>query len=305
MARIGIDLGGTKIEGVCLDGAGAVTGRRRRPTPRDDYDGTVEAVCDLVGQLAGGRPVPAVGIGTPGVWVPARGVMKNCNSVWLNGRALHADLQHRLGTTVHLANDADCFALAEALAGAGRGSSLLFGVILGTGVGGGIVVDGQLLRGASGLAGEWGHTPLPYFRADPVLPEALRPLEGRLRDRTCYCGRSNCIETFLSGPGLARTHQELTGTVAPAEAIARQSDDASRRSMELYCCMLARSLAQIVNILDPACIVLGGGVSNAPGLVERTGELLWRSVFSYECAARLVKAELGDSAGVIGAAWLQ
>lgn len=303
--RIGIDLGGTKIEGVSLGDDGEVLRRERLPTPRNDYDATVEAVCHLVKRLSDGDRLLTVGVGTPGVWMPDRQVMKNCNSTWLNGRALKPDIEERLGVRIGFANDADCFALAEALRGAAAGWSPVFGVILGTGVGGGIVVDGKLLRGASGLAGEWGHVPLPYFRMDPVMPASLGELESRLRDRACYCGRPNCIETFLSGPGLTALHGELHGRELSADAIGRQFDEASRETMQLYCFMLARSLAQIVNVIDPAVIVLGGGVSNAGIVAQRTGELLRRYVFSYECAARVVTAQLGDSAGVIGAAWLR
>jgi fructokinase len=302
--RVGIDLGGTKIEGVLLGEGGGILRRERIPTPRNDYDGTVEAVCQLVRRLSGGDGLPTVGVGTPGVWMPDRQVMKNCNSSWLNGRALKTDIEYRLGAGIGFANDADCFVLAEALQGAAVGHSPVFGVILGTGVGGGVVIDGKLLRGASGLAGEWGHVPLPYFRADPVMPAALRERERKMRDRACYCGRPNCIETFLSGPGLAGMHAELHGLDASSETVGRQLDEAARDTMQLYCHMLARSLAQIVNVIDPAVIVLGGGVSNAGGIVQRTCELLERYVFSYECAARVVPARLGDSAGVIGAAWL-
>ncbi len=263
VARIGIDLGGTKIEGVALNRRGAVLQRVRLPTPRDDYDSIVSTVCGLVRKLADGAKHPSIGVGTPGVWIPDRKVMKNCNSTWLNGRSLKTDIEAQLEVQIGIANDADCFALAESQQGAARGASLVFGVILGAGVGGGIVVSGELLRGASGLAGEWGHTPLPYFRSDPTMPTWLAEKEQSLRDRACYCGRPNCVETFLSGPGLARTHLELHGVSQSTEQIAANAGKAPEETMQLYCSMLARSLAQIVNVIDPEVIVLGGGVSNA------------------------------------------
>lgn len=310
MARVGIDLGGTKIEGVLLDEEVAVINRQRIATPRDDYPGTIAAVCGLVRllqQAGAGEDSPplTIGIGTPGVWVPSRRVMKNCNSVWLNGKPLWTDLEMALGQSIQLANDADCFALAEARAGAAVGSASVFGAILGTGVGGGFVFADRLLQGPSGLAGEWGHNPLPWLRCDRSMSPELQSLEARLCDRPCYCGRHNCIETFLSGPGLALTHNALHGQTMAPEDIGRGCDESARQTLRLYCVMLARSLAMIVNIVDPECIVLGGGVSNIPGIVERTAELIRRYVFSYECETRVCRARLGDSAGVIGAAWLK
>ena len=290
--RIGIDVGGTKIEAVLLDGAGAVALRERIATPRD-YRATVAAIARLVARIdasCGGSP--PVGIGTPGAWVAATHTMKNCNSTWLNGEPLLDDLNEALDGRVRIANDANCFALSEALAGAGRGAEVVFGVILGTGVGGGIVVNGRLLAGANAIAGEWGHTPLPYFRADPATLE----VERRLPDRPCYCGRVNCVETFLSGPGLATTHGVLTGAPAAAENIPE-----SAPSVDLYVAMLARALAQIVNVLDPDIIVLGGGVSNIARLTKDVPRLLPRYGFSYEGRTALVRAAHGDASGVLGA----
>ena len=293
--RIGIDLGGTKIEAVLLDGGGSVVSRERVATPRD-YEGTVALLRDLVARIdavCGARP--PVGIGTPGAWVESTRTMKNCNSTWLNGKPLLDDLNEALCDRVRIANDANCFALSEALVGAGRGAHVVFGVILGTGVGGGIVVDGQLLAGANAVAGEWGHTPLPYLRSDP----ATMRLEAGLADRPCYCGRANCVETFLSGPGLAKTHHELTGSDAKAEEIENDAE-----SIDLYMTMLARSLAQIVNVIDPDVVVLGGGLSNIEGLADGVATRMGRYGFSHEGRTRVVKAEYGDASGVQGAGWL-
>ena len=287
--RIGIDLGGTKIEAVMLGTDGAVTWRKRVTTPRE-YQGTVAAVAALVTEIdrLTGASIP-IGIGTPGAWVASTRTMKNCNSTWLNGRPLLDDLNALLADRVRIANDADCFALSEALSGAGAGASVVFGVILGTGVGGGIVVDGRLLNGPNAVTGEWGHTPLPYLRADT-------PLEESLADRPCYCGRTNCIETFLSGPGLAETHRALTG-----ERLAAVDVPTDSPTVDLYSTMLARALAQIVNVLDPDVIVLGGGVSNLAGLASGVSAKLPRYGFSYEGRTRIVVAEHGDASGVLGA----
>ena len=290
--RIGIDLGGTKIEAVLLDAAGAVQFRERVATPKGDYAATVAAVAALVGRIdaafGGGAPV---GIGTPGAWVPERRQMKNCNSTWLNGRPLLDDLNAALDGRARIANDANCFALAEA---EGMDAEVVFGVILGTGVGGGIVVGGQLLGGANAIAGEWGHTPLPYFGVDA----AADAREASLADRPCYCGRTNCVETFLSGPGLARTHTAFTGE-APDGPVPTDSP-----ALDLYTTMLARSLAQIVNVLDPDVIVLGGGVSNVDVLYRDLPRKLPQYAFAHEGRTRIVRARLGDSAGVFGAARL-
>ena len=292
-ARIGIDLGGTKIEAVLLDGGGAVRFRERVATPKGDYAATVAAVAALVARIdaefGGASPV---GVGTPGAWVPERRQMKNCNSTWLNGRPLLDDLNAALDGRVRMANDANCFALAEAEGWAD--AEVLFGVILGTGVGGGIVVGGRLLRGANAIAGEWGHTPLPYLRVDA----AADGREGLLADRPCYCGRTNCVETFLAGPGLARTHEALTG-----ERLSGPVPPDSP-ALDLYTTMLARSLAQIVNVLDPDIIVLGGGVSNLDLLYRDVPRKLPRYAFTHEGRTRIVRARFGDSAGVLGAARL-
>lgn len=331
--RIGIDLGGTKIEGLIMTPEGEVLQVERVSTPRDDYPETLSAVENLVVRLekfatelaenetdpvSEVTSAPRIGIGTPGTWQPDKGVMKNCNSVWLNGQPLLQDLVRRLGDRVRIANDADCFALSEALSGAGFGAASVFGVILGTGVGGGFVVAGRLLSGPNGLAGEWGHTPLPAphgIRRDEDVAlirrehvnEELVELESRLGSRQCYCGRLNCVETFLSGPGLARTFYELWNRrLTPQEIFAGGGGDDAQSfvTVELYCHMLARSLAQIINIIDPAVIVLGGGLSNVGLLYSKVTELLPRFVFSDECVTRLLAPKWGDSSGVRGAAWL-
>ena len=262
-----------------------------------------------------------IGIGTPGSWQPHSRTMKNCNSVWLNGRPLLDDLVARLGPRVRMANDANCFALSEARDGVAAGASSVFGVILGTGVGGGLVVDGTLLPGASGGAGEWGHIPLPYFRhpafaGHPAesgghLDDAVFQLESRLSHRSCYCGRLDCIETFLSGPGLAATHRELWQESRSPEEIAQTRREFERRTLALYVNMLARSLAQVVNLFDPQTIVLGGGLSNIDVLYGRIRMELPRYLFVSQAegaqnpiAPVLAPARWGDDSGVRGAAQL-
>jgi fructokinase len=299
VARIGVDLGGTKVEAILMGDNGIVEARERIATPRFDYEATVNAVATLVESLeCTAGTVCVVGAGTPGAVEPSTGLMKNCNSTWLNGRPLPSDLVRRLGDRVRIANDADCFALSESVDGAARGAATSFGVILGTGVGGGIVAHGHLLQGPNGIAGEWGHTPLPYLRSD------ADELERRLDDRRCYCGRLNCVETFLSGPGLAATYVALWGEARTTHEIAAAVDSNSKRTLELYCRQLARSLAQIVNVLDPDVVVLGGGVSEIDAIYRRVPEL-WRDyVFSDAVNTRLLPAAHGAASGVRGAAWL-
>jgi fructokinase len=274
--RIGIDLGGTKIEGIALDDAGRVLVRQRVSTPRGDYAGTVAAIAALVrGIEASTADRGTVGVGIPGALSRLTGRVKNANSTWLNGRPLHGDLEAALGREVRLANDANCFALSEAVDGAGRGAPVVFGVILGTGVGGGIVVDGRLLDGANAIAGEWGHNPLPLPAGDDL------PL------RECWCGRAGCIETYLCGPALQR-EREIDGEAALTRYEAR----------------LARALAGVINLLDPDVIVLGGGVSNVERLYDKVPRLWGAHVFSDHVATRLARHVHGDSSGVRGAAWL-
>jgi predicted NBD/HSP70 family sugar kinase len=294
--RIGIDVGGTKIEAIALDANGTPLLRRRVPTPQGNYDGTVRAVATLVAAIeaeAGMRGT--VGIGTPGAPSAQTGLMKNCNSTWLNGRPLAHDLAQALERPVRLANDANCFALSEAVDGAARGAGAVFGVILGTGVGGGIVVHGRTLAGANAIAGEWGHNPLPW------------PHDDERPGPPCYCGRAGCIETWLSGPGLAADHERATGVREDAGQIAARAaagDGHCRATLERYAERLARALAHVVNILDPDVIVLGGGVSNIASLYTSVPALWSRYVFSDTIATRLVRNAHGDASGVRGAAWL-
>ena len=292
--RIGVDLGGTKIEAVALAGDGTIAWRERVATPQGDYRATVEALCGLVrkAEAAAGR-AGSVGIGTPGAVSRASGRIKNSNSTMLNGQPLREDIEAALGRPVRIANDANCFALSEAVDGAGRGAEVVFGVIVGTGVGGGIVARGQILDGPNGIAGEWGHN---------------RLVEGAdSRPRPCYCGRSDCVETYLSGPALARDHEVLTGSALTGAQIAQGAlagDAGCRASLERYARRLAAGLSQVINVLDPDVIVLGGGVSNIDVLYEMVPSLWGRGVFSDRVDTRLARNVHGDSSGVRGAAWL-
>ncbi len=294
--RLGIDLGGTKIELIALDAAGRQLLRQRIPTPRGDYTGTLEAIAGLVRSAeAALGATGSVGIGTPGAVSPATGRMKNCNSTWLNGQPLKQDLERRLARPVRLANDANCFALSEAVDGAAAGAQVVFGVILGTGCGAGIVVRGHVLTGPNAIVGEWGHNSLPW------------PHDDERPGPACYCGRNGCIETWLSGPGLARDLAATTGTVLPAHEIARRAeagDAACIAALERYEDRLARGLAHVINILDPDVIVLGGGMSNVARLYENVPRLWAPYVFSDRVDTRLVPPAHGDSSGVRGAAWL-
>ena len=282
--RIGIDLGGTKIEALALDGAGREVFRKRIPTPRGDYAATIAAVSSLVKEIGEG----SVGVGIPGAASQVTGLVKNANSTWLIGKPLKEDLENALRRPVRLENDANCFALSEAVDGAGKGASVVFGVILGTGVGGGIVVDGKVLVGANAIAGEWGHNPLPA------------PTAADLPHPACYCGRTGCIETYLSGPGLSRDHESRTGRRLSAEEIVSLGD----QSLERYEERLARALASVINVLDPDVIVLGGGMSNVARLYTEVPRRWGRHVFSDRVATRLARPVHGDSSGVRGAAWL-
>ncbi|MEZ4655296.1 MAG: ROK family protein [Candidatus Eisenbacteria bacterium] len=299
--RIGVDLGGTKIEAVALASDGAVLARERVATPRGSYDGTIEEIVRLVRRLesggASGRAT--VGIGTPGAISPATGRIKNANSTWLNDRPLREDLERALERPVKLANDANCFALSEAIDGAAAGARVVFGVILGTGVGGGVVIDGAPWIGPNAIAGEWGHNPLP----------APDPAEAP--GSACYCGRTGCIETFLSGPGLERDFANLTGErLAAAEIVRRATEDgsgvasAAHEALARYEDRLARALGTVINLLDPDVIVLGGGMSNTARLYETIPRLWSRYVFSDRVVTVLRSPRHGDSGGVRGAAWL-
>jgi fructokinase len=295
MVRIGIDLGGTKIEGVVLGDGGHELVRRRVPTPRD-YAASLEAIAGLVADLEHAvGATGTVGIGLPGCIVPATGLVKNANSTWLIGRPLGLDLKARLARPVRLMNDANCFALSEAVDGAGAGARVVFGVILGTGVGGGIVIDGACHAGANLLAGEWGHNPLPWMTPDeyPGAP--------------CYCGRRGCVETFLSGPAFERAYAHVAGAQSSARDIVRaaaRGDAVAASVLGRYHDRLARGLAAVVNVLDPDVIVLGGGMSNIDGLPEAVTAALPRHVFSDTVTTRVVRHAHGDASGVRGAAWL-
>ncbi|MFA7505338.1 MAG: ROK family protein [Burkholderiaceae bacterium] len=318
-ARFGIDLGGTKIALAALDHEGRVLLRRRVPTPRGDYHATVEAIARLVAAAESELGVAAsIGVGTPGAPSRVDGLMKNCNSVVLNGRPLAADLEARLGRPLRIANDADCFALSEANDGAARGARVVFGVILGTGVGGGIVVDGRLLHGPNSIAGEWGHNGLPWPRPD------------ELPGPPCYCGRSGCLETWLSGPALARglmgSDTGLMGsdTISPAPARATapavpaadaadavavvrraQAGDAdAAAALDAWFDRLARGLAMVINILDPDAIVLGGGLSGIDATYAEVPRRWRRHVFSDRVDTALLRPAHGDDSGVLGAARL-
>lgn len=294
--RIGIDLGGTKIEGIVLDDSGVEIARARIGTPRGDYAATLTAIAELIAQI---DPTPdaatPVGIGIPGTISPATGLIKNANSTCLNGQPFDRDLADHLGRQVRMANDANCFAISEATDGAARGAETVFGVIIGTGVGGGLVNQGRILVGGNAIAGEWGHTPLPWMTADEYP------------GNDCFCGRRGCIETFVSGPAFERRHAAQTGHFLSAADIAAASDagdaDATASLARLED-RLARSLAMIINIIDPDVIVLGGGLSNIDRLYARLPGLIDDHTFSDSIATPIRKARHGDSSGVRGAAWL-
>jgi fructokinase len=294
--QIGIDLGGTKTEAIALDRTGLVVPRRRVTTPRD-YEGTLDTIASLVAELeteAGARG--SVGVGIPGVVSRTTGLVKNANSTWLNGRPLGSDLEARLERPVRLANDANCFALSEAVDGAGQGLETVFGVILGTGVGGGIAIRRRIHEGPNQIAGEWGHNPLPWM-TDQERREAS----------PCYCGLHGCIETFLSGPGFERDYQRASGTRRASQDIAQavgEGDVIARETLQRYQNRLARALASVINLLDPDAVVLGGGMSNLPRLPEAVSGVLPGFVFSDTVVTRVLPNVHGDSSGVRGAAWL-
>jgi fructokinase len=294
--RLGVDLGGTKIEGIVLDAGGVEQCRQRIATPQGDYAATLDAVVALVSGLESEVGAEcSVGIGMPGSVSRATGRVKNSNSVCLNGQPLHRELETRLGRPLRFANDADCFALSEATDGAGRDAAVVFGVIVGTGTGGGIVINRQLLTGPNGIAGEWGHNPLPW------------PQPEELPGPDCYCGRQGCIEAWLSGPALARDHQQVFGGSLDARTIiqsAELGDANARLTMQRYANRMARALASVINVVDPDVIVLGGGLSNCKRLYSTVMSQWDAYVFSDRVDTRLLRAEHGDASGVRGAAWL-
>jgi len=294
--RIGVDLGGTKTEIAALDAHGGELLRRRVATPAGDYRATIATVTELVRSAE--RELGAagtVGIGTPGSISRATGLLRGSNSLCLNGQPIRRDLEAALAREVRIANDANCFALSESVDGAGQGAAVVFGVILGTGVGGGLVVRGRVLEGRNAIAGEWGHNPLPW------------PLDAERPGPACFCGKHGCIETFVSGPGLERDHRIITGDNASALEIAKRAaagDSIAGASLRRYQERLARALAHVVNLLDPDVIVLGGGLSNVAALYTGVPQLWGRWVFSDRVDTRLVPHRHGDSSGVRGAAWL-
>jgi len=295
MPRIGIDLGGTKIEGIVLERDGRIAWRERVATPTGDYRATIEAVAALVQRLERQCGTPcSIGVGTPGALSPQTGRLRNANSTCLNGQALDRDLAARLGRPVRIANDANCFALSEARDGAAHGAGSVFGVIVGTGTGGGIVIDGRLLDGPNAVAGEWGHNPLPW------------PSDAERPGPACYCGKRGCIETFLSGPGMALDYAASGPALAAAEIVRRAAagEPAANACLQRYEDRMARSLATVINVLDPQVIVLGGGLSRLGRLYENVPRLWGRYVFSDVVRTRLLPPRHGDSSGVRGAAWL-
>jgi fructokinase len=294
--RIGIDLGGTKIEIIAFGDNGEVLFRDRVATPQEDYSGTLQVIAELVVRLERelGRQ-GTVGIGMPGAISPATGLVKNSNSVCLNGQRFDRDLEQLLRRPLRIANDANCFALSEATDGAAAGAEVVFGVILGTGTGGGVAVRGAILAGANAIAGEWGHNSLPW------------PHPEELPGPPCYCGKSGCIETYLSGPGLARDFRAAGGRSISALEIGAQAesgDEYADAVLARYEDRLARGLASVINILDPDVIVVGGGLSNIKRLYTEVPRLWSQYVFSDTIATQLVQARFGDSSGVRGAAWL-
>ncbi len=294
--RIGIDLGGTKIEGAAVDVSGLMRVRRRVATPVQNYRATIDAIIALIGCIEQEIGATAsLGIGVPGAVSPKTGLIKNANSTWLNGRPLQRDIETALGRPTRLANDANCFALSEATDGAGAGIDAVFGVILGTGVGGGIAIRGQILVGANAIAGEWGHNPLPW------------PTPDEIPGPPCYCGRSGCIERFLSGPGFAADHYCHCGESLSAPQIARTAESGDpdcQATLARYMDRLARGLASVINLIDPGVIVLGGGLSGISTLYEQVPRLWTRYIFSDRAVTRLLPPVHGDSSGVRGAAWL-
>ncbi len=296
MIRIGIDLGGTKTEAIAMAADGSELARRRVESPRYDYRATINTITDLVlGLEAQLGEEASVGVGIPGAISPATGLVKNANSTWLNGQPLDQDLQQALNRPVRLSNDANCFVVSEATDGAAAGAEVVFGVIVGTGTGGGIAVHGRPLTGSNAIAGEWGHNPLPW------------PCADELPGPDCYCGKRGCIETWLSGPGFAAEFARSGGGVIAAEEIvmrAVQGDEPAEKALQAYEDRMARALASVINLLDPDVIVLGGGMSKIDRLYANVPRLWGKYVFSDRVDTRLLPPKHGDSSGVRGAAWL-
>ena len=296
MIRIGVDFGGTKIEAAALDRTGAVLARVRAPNP-GSYDAALQVVKTLVldAEAAAGSAVDRVGIGIPGSLSPRTGLVRGANSTWLNGRSFNHDLEAVLGKSVRIANDANCFALSEAIDGAGAGARSVFGVIVGTGVGGGLVVDGAILNGHNHAAGEWGHSPLPWQTKE------------EFGARSCWCGHDGCVEQWLCGPAFLRDYHEAGGQAADTKGVveeARRGDGTATAALDRYAERLGRALAMIGDIVDPDVIVLGGGMSNVDEIYTLLPPHMSHHMFSDVCDTKIVRAMHGDSSGVRGAAWL-
>lgn len=294
--KIGIDLGGTKTEIIALDDHHNELFRKRIPTPKGDYQGTINGICQLVNdtEKATGQ-TGTIGIGIPGTLSSVTRLIKNANSTWLNGKPFDQDLARALGRNVRLANDANCLAVSEAIDGAGTGAGTVFAVIIGTGCGGGLAVNGRAHNGGNGVAGEWGHNPLPW------------PDQQEVNTNSCYCGQKSCIETWISGTGFEKNYRHLSGQVVKGPDIVKLADEGdvlAEQALANYETRLAKSLATVVNLLDPDVIVLGGGMSNIGRLYQNVPELMTRWVFGGECATTVRKAIHGDSSGVRGAAFL-
>ncbi len=296
MIKIGIDLGGTKIEGIALSDAGSELLRQRISTPQGDYQGTLRSIADLLNKIeAAVDEKGSIGICTPGALSPSTGLMRNSNSVCMNGKPVLTDLQDLLQREIRIANDANCFALSEAVDGAAKDAAVVFGVIIGTGTGGGVVINKKVLLGPNAIAGEWGHNPLPW------------PEDYELPGPECYCGKSGCIETWLSGPGIMHDHELHNNEFIDAETLdgrARFGDEDANETLQRYEDRMARSLAHVINILDPDAIVLGGGMGNIKRLYKNVPDIWGEYVFSDVVNTKLLAPVHGDSSGVRGAAWL-
>ena len=296
MTSIGIDLGGTKIEGIALSDAGKELFRHRISTPQGDYQGTLRSIADLINKIeVVVDEKGSIGICTPGAFSPATGLMRNSNSVCMNGKPVFTDLQQLLQREIRIANDANCFTLSEAIDGVAKDAAVVFGVIIGTGTGGGVVVDKKVLIGPNAIAGEWGHNPLPW------------PQDYELPGPECYCGKHGCIETWLSGPGIVRDHELHNNAFIDAEMLdnmARFGDEDAYETLQRYEDRMARSLAHVINILDPDVIVLGGGMGNIKRLYKNVPDIWGDYVFSDAVNTKLLAPLHGDSSGVRGAAWL-
>ncbi len=291
--RFGLDLGGTKMEAVLLNEAGEIVWRQRRPTPSENYEAIIETIAELVGEAdRESTQEISIGIGMPGSLSPKTGLVRNSNTQCLNGRPIQQDLKSKLARQVRLANDANCFALSEATDGAGAGAQSVFGVIIGTGCGGGLVFNGELQNGANSIGGEWGHNPLAAPRAE------------ELPGPPCYCGRHGCNEVWISGSGFARDHEAIAGEKLTAEQIIASDSAAAKASFERLYDRIARALGAVINVVDPDVIVLGGGLSNVDALYTHIPEIWDGYIFSDVIETRLVKNKHGDSSGVRGAAWL-